>query len=314
MPFDYGRYIPVATRRAAGRREVRRLARQGRTVQPVEISGRTIARSFWGRAWCGHLESFADYSNRLPRGRRYVRNGSVLHLQIGPHRVEALVNGSELYDVVIDIDPLPSRTWDAIRDRCAGEIDSMLDLLHGRLSHGVMAAVTHRHDGLLPLPGQIRFSCSCPDVASMCKHVAGALYGVGHRLDSQPERLFALRDVDPSVLLQTDLLAPVPEATDELEQGALADIFGVDLDLDLDDPPAAPVPTVAQGDRVFVPTGAGIRALRERAGLSRSAFARQLGVSGASITRWESIPGTVNLQSRPLNALRRFAASPPPAR
>ena len=224
-------YVPVAEQRARARREMAKLRKKGKHVQPVEIDGRAIARSFWGKGWCGHLESFADFANRLPRGRRYVRNGSVCHLEIRPGRVEAIVSGSELYDVTIGITQLKAAAWTSIKAKCAGQIGSMLELLQGKLSREVMGVVTERDRGLFPKPREIHLDCSCPDWATMCKHVAAALYGVGHRLDHQPDLLFLLRDVDAAELIATEIALPEREAaSDVLADEALGDIFGIDLD------------------------------------------------------------------------------------
>ena len=138
---SWGRYVPVAERRARARREIYKLKKRGKHIQPVDIEGRTIARSFWGKGWCNHLESFSDFANRLPRGRCYVRNGSVCHLEIHPGRVEAIVSGSEFYDVTIEITQLEAATWKSIKAKCAGQIGSMLELLQGKLSREVMGVV-----------------------------------------------------------------------------------------------------------------------------------------------------------------------------
>ena len=189
--MEWRRYVPVAERRAKARREMNKLRKKGRDIQPIEIAGRAIARSFWGKRWCEHLESFSDYANRLPRGRTYVRNGSVCHLAIRTGRIDAIVSGSELYDVTIRVGKLKAAVWKSVRSRCSGQIGSMLELLQGKLSREVMSVVTDRERGLFPKPGEIRFECSCPDWASMCKHVASVLYGVGSRLDDRPESLFS---------------------------------------------------------------------------------------------------------------------------
>ena len=225
------RYVPVAEQRARARRHVGKLKQKGRRIQPVEIEGRAIARSFWGKGWCDHLESFSDFANRLPRGRRYVRNGSVCHLEIGPGRVEAIVSGSEFYDVTIEVTQLAAAAWKSIKAECAGQIGSMLELLQGRLSREVMGVVTERDHGLFPKPREIDLDCTCPDWATMCKHVAAALYGVGHRLDHQPDLLFLLRDVDAAELIAAEMALPGREGTsDVLADEALGDIFGIDLD------------------------------------------------------------------------------------
>ncbi|RME24731.1 MAG: hypothetical protein D6798_10500 [Deltaproteobacteria bacterium] len=156
-------YVPVAERRAKAARLASQLRKQGRTLCPVEIEGRTIAKTFWGKAWCTNLESYSDYSNRLPRGRTYARNGSVIDLQVTEGRVTALVSGSDMYDVEIGIDTLPPDRWEALRAESAGQIDSLVELLQGRLSKGVMEVVTRRGSGLFPSPREIHLSCSCPD-------------------------------------------------------------------------------------------------------------------------------------------------------
>jgi uncharacterized Zn finger protein len=211
------------------------LRKKGADIQPVEIEGRKIARTFWGEAWCDHLESFSDYANRLPRGRTYVRNGSVCHLEIKEGRVLAKVSGSELYDVDIRIETLPPKKWTAIKKRCAGQVGSLLELLKGQLSNHVMQVVTDRKEGLFPLPREIKLDCDCPDWAVMCKHVAAVLYGVGARLDQRPELLFQLRGVDHEDLISADAEAAVSAATSRgtskrLADDSLADVFGIDLD------------------------------------------------------------------------------------
>jgi len=225
-------YVPVARRRANALREMSALREKGRDIQPIQIEGRTIARSFWGKGWCDHLESFSDYENRLPRGRTYVRNGSVCHLRVQPGRIEAIVCGSELYNVSIRIKKLKPVTWESVKRRCSGRIGSMLELLQGRLSDQVMTVVTDRKLGLFPQPREIQLSCDCPDWAVMCKHVAAALYGVGSRLDNRPELLFLLRDVDAQELISTELAVPAAVAVgDRLDDDQLGDIFDIDLDV-----------------------------------------------------------------------------------
>ena len=232
---SWARYVPVAERRARARRDMNKLRKKGKHIQPIDIEGRAIARSFWGKGWCDHLESFSDFANRLPRGRRYARNGSVCHLEIRPGRVDAIVSGSGLYDVTIEITRLEAAAWKSIKATCAGQIGSMLELLQGRLSSEVMGVVTERDHGLFPKPREIDLDCSCPDRATMCKHVAAALYGVGHRLDHQPDLLFLLRDVDAAELIATEIALPGREAaSDVLADEALSDIFGIDLDTEDD--------------------------------------------------------------------------------
>jgi uncharacterized Zn finger protein len=245
MWYSFRPYVPVAKRRAQAAREVEKRKKKGHAISPVQIEGRTIARTFWGKAWCDNLESYSDYDNRLPRGRTYVRNGSVVDLQIQPGKITALVSGSDLYTISIGISMLPPEHWRAVKSRCAGQIGSLVELLQGKLSRGVMDVVTAHENGLFPKPREIKLACSCPDGARMCKHVAAVLYGVGARLDHQPELLFLLRKVD-----HLELIAEaVPHAgkksttkTKTLIESELAGVFGIELA----EPEAAELVSMAQ--------------------------------------------------------------------
>ncbi|HET6629172.1 MAG TPA: hypothetical protein VFG91_05325 [Woeseiaceae bacterium] len=227
-------YVPVAKRRREAARKVAGMKKRGHDVSPVEIEGRKIAVTFWGGAWCRNLEAYSDYSNRLPRGRSYVRNGSVIDLQIGPGRVHALVCGSDLYEVDIDIKRLAKRRWTGIKTECAGRIDSLIELLRGSISRGVMEIVTRKGEGLFPSPREISLSCSCPDWASMCKHVAATLYGVGARLDQQPELLFILRGVEAGEMVDAAASRPSPAGKPRkhrvLRSDELSSVFGIDIE------------------------------------------------------------------------------------
>jgi uncharacterized Zn finger protein len=232
--FAWHPYVSVAKKRRQAEREVAKLKKRGRSIAPVKIEGRTIARSFWGQAWCTNLERYSDYENRLPRGRTYVRNGSVVDLQIARGEVAAMVAGSDLYKIKIAISPVKTSRWRAICRDCAGTIDSLVELLQGRLAKGVMDRVCREGDGLFPSPAEIKLSCSCPDWADMCKHVAAALYGVGARLDEKPQLLFVLRGVDENELIAgagTDLLLSkaTPYGAKVLDHGDVAALFGLEM-------------------------------------------------------------------------------------
>lgn len=241
------RYVPVAERRMKAARAAEKLSKKGEIVAPVRIDGRAIATTFWGKSWCDNLEAYRDYDNRLPRGRTYVRNGSVIDLQIAPGEVRALVSGSELYRVKVTVEAVNEKSWRSICRDCAGQIDSVVEVLQGRFSKGVMARLCRQDNGLFPKPAEIRFACSCPDHAVMCKHVAATLYGVGARLDERPALLFRLRAVD-----ENDLVAGIgealpaskaaPEAGRVLQIEDMAALFGIDI--------AAPeLPETAEGKK-----------------------------------------------------------------
>jgi uncharacterized Zn finger protein len=232
--FAWHPYVSVAKKRRQAEREVAKLKKRGRSIAPVKVEGRTIAKSFWGQAWCTNLERYSDYENRLPRGRSYVRNGSVVDLQIARGEVAAMVAGSDLYKIKIAISPVKTSRWRAICRDCAGTIDSLVELLQGRLAKGVMDRVCREGDGLFPSPAEIKLSCSCPDWADMCKHVAAALYGVGARLDEKPQLLFVLRGVDENELIAgagTDLLLSkaTPYGAKVLDHGDVAALFGLEM-------------------------------------------------------------------------------------
>jgi uncharacterized Zn finger protein len=232
--WGYRPYAPVAQRRWNALKEIEKLKKKGRVVSPVVIEGRKIAKSFWGKAWCDNLECYSDYENRLPRGRTYVNNGSVIDLQIERGKVEALVSGSEIYEVKVDIAVAASARWKAICADCAGSVGSIVELLQGKLSKNVMERVCREADGLFPTPKEIKMSCSCPDWAGMCKHVAATLYGVGARLDRDPDVLFTLRGVNRSELISTGADFSITEAAASSERVLASDdiaaLFGLEIE------------------------------------------------------------------------------------
>jgi len=232
--FAWQPYVSVAERRRQAERKLAKLKKRGHSVAPVTIDGRTIAKSFWGKSWCANLERYSDYENRLPRGRTYVRNGSVVDLQIAKGEVAAMVAGSELYKIKIAISPVATARWKSICRDCAGTIDSLIELLQGRLAKSVMDRVCREDDGLFPSPAEIKLSCSCPDWADMCKHVAAALYGVGARLDEKPQLLFVLRGVDENELIASagrdfSLTKAAPAAAKVLDDRDVAALFGLEM-------------------------------------------------------------------------------------
>jgi uncharacterized Zn finger protein len=245
---QWGRYVPVAERRKKAERAMAKLRKAGHPVLPIVISGRTIATTAWGKAWCSTMESFGDYNSRLPRGRTYARNGSVVDLQITSGQVTAKVAGSSLYTVKILIEPLPKAHWRGLREDCANGIDSLVDLLQGKLSKPVMERLCQPGTGLFPKPSEIKLSCTCLDWASMCKHVAATVYGIGARLDQQPELLFVLRGVNHQELianidLKTSLAKPSSSPDNILKTDDMAALFG--LDMEAPTPVKVPIPKTA---------------------------------------------------------------------
>ena len=242
----WGDYVPVAEKKRQAQAKIKKLQKEGEPVQPVVATARSIATTFWGKAWYRNLESYSDYECRLPRGRSYLRQGAVLDLQVSAGEVKAKVMGSYLYEIKVRIIPLEPKAWKRIKKACAGGIASTIELLQGRLSDQVMKVITEPGQGLFPAPNEIKMDCSCPDWAGMCKHVAAVLYGVGVRLDERPELLFTLRNVDPLELIAGAGDAAAQHAVKVGEQVAgvigddqIADVFGIELAV------AAPVEVAA---------------------------------------------------------------------
>ena len=233
--FDgsFPEYVSVAERQRRAQREVAKLRRKGRRVEPVVTQGRMLAGTVWGKAWCANLEAYSDFASRLPRGRSYVCNGQVVDLEVLPGMVRALVSGTELYRVEVKVKPLPEARWRKLVQACAGQVASVVELLQGRLSAPVMEVLCRPGEGLFPAPKEISLSCTCPDFASLCKHVAASLYGVGVRLDTAPQLLFTLRQVDGALLVTgaaAGLAKPVPTAAPTLSAGSdLEELFAIEL-------------------------------------------------------------------------------------
>jgi uncharacterized Zn finger protein len=226
-------YEDVKEQKKRLEREIAKRVKRGERFEVLSApeGQKKLCTTFWGLAWCRNLESYQQYESRLPRGRSYLRQGKVYNLEITPGKLSAVVAGSELYDASVSIKPLPDQQWHEIVQSSAGQVSSMLDLLSGKLGDGLMKVLTDPQDGLFPKPKEIRFDCSCPDYADMCKHVSAILYGVGVMLDSKPELLFTLRGVD-----QAELLANASSITmgdldtgTELGDTDLSALFGIDL-------------------------------------------------------------------------------------
>ena len=281
-------YVSVAERRVRAEKKMRKLHKQGHFIQPIEIQGRVIAHTFWGKAWCDHIESFCDLDNRLPRGRTYVRNGSVCHLEIKEGGVKAMVSGSSIYNIEIGIKRLAKTKWQDLKNTCTGQIGSLLDLLSGRLSSGVMDVVCHPNGGLFPLSDDLDLSCDCPDWAIMCKHVPAVLYGVGSRLDVDPVQLFKLRGVNFEELIDVNQAVLEVTTAGQSKRKRLGDAAASDLfNLETDEQPQLDISKPSDTFPLQL-TGRAITQKRTELKLTKNAFAGRIGVSIASINLWES--------------------------
>ncbi len=228
-------YVPVAKRRDLAAKKIKEMQKKGQILNPITIAGRTIANTFWGKAWCDNLKNYSDCENRLPRARTYVRNGSVIDLQVSKGRVDAQVMGTSLYKIVIQIKPMPENKWQNLVKACAGKIDSLIELLRGKFSKAVMSILIAKEAELFPSPREISMSCSCPDYAGMCKHSAAVLYGIGAAIDTRPEWLFSLRHVDHLQLIASAASNElfnnnVQPDNNAIEEGDLSSLFGIEME------------------------------------------------------------------------------------
>ncbi len=250
--YGYPRYVSVAEKRAKAEQKLKKLKKQNPDIHPIVITGQTLAKTWWGKEWNKNLERYADYSNRIGRGKSYVRNNAVLDLKITPGRVEAMVSGSgsHPYSVVIQIQPIPEKSWAHFKQSCKGKLDSLKQILAGDFPQQLGTIFTQEKGGLFPIPKEIKFDCSCPDWASMCKHVAATLYGVGARLDEDPGLFFVLRKVDIKDLVtetleesKKELLSKARQKTSRVirDESGLSEMFGIDLG-QMPPEPKAPLP------------------------------------------------------------------------
>ncbi len=236
---SFSPYVSVSKKRAKTEKKLKALRKKNSNLKPVFIKGTTIAKTWWGKSWNINLESYADYSNRIGRGRSYVRNNAVLDLQIKSGIIESLVQGTRNtpYKVKVKIKALKKDTWKNIKKACQGEFDSLQELFEGKFPKSLSEIFTNKKSGLFPSPREISFDCSCPDWANMCKHVAATLYGIGARLDLKPELFFELRDVKMKDLVTgvlkkkaDDLLQKAKKKTSRIIADTdISEIFGIDI-------------------------------------------------------------------------------------
>ena len=238
--WKYPRYVSVAEKRAKAAQKLKKLKKKNPAIQPIVLEGTAIAKTWWGKSWNLNLERYADYSNRIGRGRSYVRHGAVLDLQISAGQVNSLVQGSRTkpYTVTIKIKGITKKIWQNMKAACAGKLDSLPELLSGKFPKALGEVFTAQGRGLFPSPQEIDFDCSCPDWAYMCKHVAATLYGIGSRLDDDAGLFFKLRKVKIDDLIQQtlkDQSYKLLEKAEKMSAGKIAEsdlsgMFGIDME------------------------------------------------------------------------------------
>jgi len=256
MSWGYPKYVSVAQKKAKAEKKLKQLKKKMPDIKPVVIEGKTLARTWWGKSWNKNLERYADYTNRIGRGRSYVRHGAVLDLKISKGNVRALVNGSgsKPYEVRIRIKALEKSHLKEIQSQCEGQLKSLQDLLGGTFPKPLAETFFNEKNGLFPSPRTISFDCSCPDWALMCKHVAATLYGIGARFDEDPSLFFTLRGVNTEDLIAGavedtagKILAKAKKKSSKvLDDANLSDMFGIDMDIQ---------PDFSQKDKAGKPKG-----------------------------------------------------------
>lgn len=238
--YGYFEYVPVSEKKERNKKAAEKLKKKNPGIAPIVVNGRKLTSTWWGKAWNDNLESYSDYANRMGRGRSYIRHGAILDLQIASGKITALVQGSEKkpYEIGIFINPLDKAAWDKITKACEGKIESLQELIGGKFPKALNELFTTKGKGLFPAPKEIKLSCSCPDYASMCKHVAAALYGVGARLDENPALFFALRDVNVNELISKAIVQKSETLLNKsgrkskrvIESDDISAMFGIELE------------------------------------------------------------------------------------
>ena len=234
---DFPTYVSVGEKKAKAAKSLEKLKKKNGDIEPVIIDGRTLAKSWWGKAWNLNLESYADYENRIGRGKSYVRNHAVLDLKISGGKVAAKVQGTRVrpYDVEVVIDPLNHANWQKILELCNRRIDTLEQLTEGKFPKELAIIFTDKKYDMFPSPREIHFDCSCPDWAYMCKHVAATLYGIGARFDQNPMLFFELRGINGQELIRKSVEQKVEsmlknagrKSDREILEQDVADIFGL---------------------------------------------------------------------------------------
>ena len=237
---EFPKYVSVAEKKARAAKKLKELSKKKSNMKPVALEGSALAHTWWGKAWNRNLEQYADYSNRIGRGRSYVRHGAVLDLQIEQGEVIALVQGSDRnpYSVSVKIQTLKKETWQRMKTACEGTLESFQELLAGNFPKALGEIFICKDSGMFPAPLEIKFDCSCPDWADMCKHVAAVLYGVGARLDEDPKLFFRLRDAGIDELIKQAVAGKVEKLLEKagrksgriIEDKDIASVFGIDIE------------------------------------------------------------------------------------
>lgn len=238
----YQNYISISDQKAMALKSKKRLEKNlNRSLEPIILASTKLATSWWGKMWNTNLERYAEYSNRIGRGKTYVKNELVIDLQIEESKVFAYVQGKrrDPYQIAIYIDPTKPGLIEQIKEKCQGKLDTVEELLEGKFSKEISSIFMIQGAGLFPEPKEIKFRCSCPDYTSCCKHVSAVLYGIGSKLDVNPLLFFTLRGINLDDFLKDVIISKTENILDKgikckskriIDNANIEDLFDIDLD------------------------------------------------------------------------------------
>ena len=162
-----------------------------------------FSRTWWGQRFIAALEEFTDEA-RLGRGRSYASNGRIIEYTLSKGTVTAKVRGSinpyfgvykePIYKTSITIKAITSNDWAKVIRQIASRADLITKLLMNEMPDTIEDAFSGLGLHLLPHSERdFETSCSCPDWANPCKHIAGVYYLLASALDNDPFLMFELR-------------------------------------------------------------------------------------------------------------------------
>jgi uncharacterized Zn finger protein/superfamily II DNA or RNA helicase len=166
---------------------------------------KSYGTTWWGKQWLQALENI-DYSNRLPRGRTYANKGLVQNLHIQGNAITAQVQGSmpKPYKISLTVPVFDAKAQENLL-RIVTENPLFLSKLLNRELPPELNEACHKQ-GIHIFPRRwddLKGTCSCPDYAVPCKHLAAALYIVANEIDKNPFVVFDLHNFKLVEALQT---------------------------------------------------------------------------------------------------------------
>src|SRR6266446_4606191 len=164
-----------------------------------------IGETWWSKRWIAVLESF-NMGTRLTRGRSYARQGQVISIDVEPGMVKAKVQGSQPkpYKVEIRLKTLSDQDWENVTEAMASQAIFAAKLLAGEMPKNIEEAFGAVKLSLFPTAlKELETSCSCPDWANPCKHIAAVYYLLAERFDEDPFLIFKLRGRTKEQIIET---------------------------------------------------------------------------------------------------------------